>query len=218
MDKELERKLLVLEPSLRLRAKPVEREMYIWFVVDTSGSMFTHIEESLNVELESAVELALSAALSLLAEIAHRYGIVNGYFAFFSAKDEEDEFKVDGDLLSLIGSTTVVKGAEEVDVFKLNRATAGGIETLIAAGKLGVSIPTGGTDPNPLLAFLKELGSKEYDRDPDAVYIFTDGYLGTIRVPVSVPTYVYIVPGGNKEVQVEGASRVEIIGLVPASI
>jgi len=216
MHRELERKLLVLEPSLRLRARPVEREMYIWFVVDTSGSMFAHIEESLNIGLESAVELALSAALSLLAEIAHRYGYVNGYFAFFSAKRKD--FEVDGDLLSLIESSTVVKGAEEVDVFKLNRATGGAIETLIAAGKLGASIPTGGTDPNPLLAFLAELGSKEYDRDPDAIYIFTDGFLETIKVPVPVPTYVYIVPGGNKEVRVEGASRVEIIGLIPASI
>jgi hypothetical protein len=61
MDRELERKLLVLEPSLRLRAKPVEREMYIWFVVDTSGSMFGHIGESLNIDLSMAVELAISS-------------------------------------------------------------------------------------------------------------------------------------------------------------
>jgi len=216
MDKELERKLLVLEPSLRLRAKPVEREMYIWFVVDTSGSMFGHIGESLNIDLSMAVELAISSALSLLAEIAHRYGIVNGYFAFFSAKDED--FNVDGDLLSLIWSPASVMAGEEVDVFKLIKATAGGIETLIASGKLNVRIPTGGTDPNPLLAFLAELGSKEYERDPDAIYIFTDGFLETIKVPVPVPTYVYIVPGGNKEVRVEGASRVEIIGLSPVSI
>jgi len=216
MDRELERKLLVLEPSLRLRAKPVEREMYIWFVVDTSGSMFGHIGESLNIDLSMAVELAISSALSLLAEIAHRYGIVNGYFAFFSAKDED--FNVDGDLLSLIWSPASVMAGEEVDVFKLIKATAGGIETLIASGKLNVRIPTGGTDPNPLLAFLAELGSKEYERDPDAIYIFTDGFLETIKVPVPVPTYVYIVPGGNKEVRVEGASRVEIIGLSPVSI
>jgi len=216
MNRELESKLLVLEPSLRLRARPVEREMYIWFVVDTSGSMFDHIGTSLNVELESAVELAISSALSLLAEIAHRYGIVNGYFAFFSAKYEN--FKVDGDLLSLVWSSAVVKAGEEVDVFKLNRATAGGIETLIAAGKLNISIPSGGTDPNPLLAFLAELGSEEYGREPDAIYIFTDGFLEDIKVPVSVPTYVYIVPGGNKNVKVEGASRVEIIGLSPISI
>jgi len=216
MDKELERKLLVLEPSLRLRAKPVEREMYIWFVVDTSASMFGHIGDSLNIDLSTAVELAISSALSLLAEIAHRYGIVNGYFAFFSAKTED--FKVDGDLFSLIWAPAGVRAGEEVDVFKLIRATAGGIETLIAAGKLNINIPTGGTDPNPLLAFLAELGSKEYGRDPDAIYIFTDGFIEDIKVPVPVPTYVYIVPGGNKDVKVVGASRVEIIGLSPASI
>jgi hypothetical protein len=216
MDKELERKLLVLEPSLRLRAKPVEREMYLWFVVDTSASMFDHIGESLNIDLSTAVELAISSALSLLAEIAHRYGIVNGYFAFFSAKDED--FKVDGDLLSLIWSSASVMAGEEVDVFKLIRATAGGIETLIAAGKLNIKIPSGGTDPNPLLAFLAELGKKEYERDPDAIYIFTDGFIEDIKVPVPVPTYVYIVPGGTKDVKVVGASRVEIIGLSPSSI
>jgi len=216
MDKELERKLLVLEPSLRLRAKPVEREMYLWFVVDTSASMFDHIGESLNIDLSTAVELAISSALSLLAEIAHRYGIVNGYFAFFSAKYED--FKVDGDLLSLIWSPASVMAGEEVDVFKLIRATAGGIETLIAAGKLNIKIPSGGTDPNPLLAFLAELGKKEYERDPDAIYIFTDGFIEDIKVPVPVPTYVYIVPGGTKDVKVVGASRVEIIGLSPSSI
>ena len=216
MDKELERKLLVLEPSLRLRAKPVEREMYLWFVVDTSASMFDHIGESLNIDLSTAVELAISSALSLLAEIAHRYGIVNGYFAFFSAKYED--FKVDGDLLSLIWSPASVMAGEEVDVFKLIRATAGGIETLIAAGKLNIKIPSGGTDPNPLLAFLAELGKKEYERDPDAIYIFTDGFIEGIEVPVPVPTYVYIVPGGTKDVKVVGASRVEIIGLSPSSI
>jgi|GEM_PF-3875219 len=63
MDKELERKLLVLEPSLRLRARPVEREMYIWFLVDSSGSMLEHLGESLNIDLNTAVELAISAAL-----------------------------------------------------------------------------------------------------------------------------------------------------------
>jgi hypothetical protein len=194
----------------------VEREMYLWFVVDTSASMFDHIGESLNIDLSTAVELAISSALSLLAEIAHRYGIVNGYFAFFSAKYED--FKVDGDLLSLIWSPASVMAGEEVDVFKLIRATAGGIETLIAAGKLNIKIPSGGTDPNPLLAFLAELGKKEYERDPDAIYIFTDGFIEDIKVPVPVPTYVYIVPGGTKDVKVVGASRVEIIGLSPSSI
>jgi len=63
MNRELERKLLVLGPSLRLRAKPVEREMYIWFVVDSSGSMFGHIGDSLNIDLSTAVELTISAAL-----------------------------------------------------------------------------------------------------------------------------------------------------------
>ncbi|MGC9119669.1 MAG: hypothetical protein ACP5I3_11900, partial [Thermoproteus sp.] len=120
---QLEKRLFVLEPLYRLKIAELERVVNIWVIVDTSGSMFDHIGSALGLDLDSAVEFALSAAFSIITKMLYMSGRLRGFLGFFS--DKTSNFIYGGDISDL------PKGGRQADYYSLEGATPSLLEVVL---------------------------------------------------------------------------------------
>ena len=194
------------ETTYRIRHKWERLRRDILILVDTSGSMFARIGESLKERFgdrESgylAVEYALGAAVNIIIKALERGTALDGHLGFFSAKTEDFVCGPTPTCLTL-GEYIKLEDKPYVDYLSLKDTTIGVAKTFKRSFRINTT--SEGTDPNPLLHYLV----KRYDYD--FIAIITDGYVDEIVIPVYKPTLIVITPEGTTDVKVRGG-RVKI--------
>lgn len=178
------KRIMFVDPLYRIRSRREEHEIKVYVFVDTSGSMFSTLEEK--YEIPRGVDFALSIAFSVLRLLIARKFKLTGVIGFFS--DKRDNFTCGEEKCYTLHEYINLEDKPYVDYLLLRGTTLADLRP----SEIRMSITTGGTHPAPLQEYIfKKYGA------PAIQFLVTDGYTPPIKT-FGVQTVVYIVPGGTK--------------------